>query len=78
MSGGCGLRDLWLHIWPQARTGFPEDIETQFRLETEVLDIVRRIRAQLVDASGHYGIQFQALLHAELRRAELTPTRDRP
>ncbi|MGV9310344.1 hypothetical protein ACWDLG_43855 [Nonomuraea sp. NPDC003727] len=38
----------------------------------EILDIVRRIRAQLIGKSGHHGIQFQALLHAELRRAELS------
>ncbi|MGV9386498.1 dsDNA nuclease domain-containing protein [Nonomuraea sp. NPDC003707] len=71
-DNALGLRDLWLHIWPQARTGFPEDIETQFRLEMEILDIVRRIRAQLIGKGGHYGIQFQDLLHAELRRAELS------
>ncbi|MGW0197126.1 hypothetical protein [Nonomuraea sp. NPDC003201] len=23
-DNALGLRDLWLHIWPQARTGFPE------------------------------------------------------
>jgi hypothetical protein len=71
---GLSLRDLWLHIWPQIRTGFPEDVETLFRLELEILDVVRRTRAQLTGSPGHYGIQFQALLHDELRRAELTHT----
>ncbi|MFF5084990.1 dsDNA nuclease domain-containing protein [Actinoplanes sp. NPDC000266] len=71
-DNALGMRDLWLHTWPQARTGFPEDIETQYRLEMEILDIVRQIRAQLIGKSGHYGIQFQALLHSELRRAELS------
>ncbi|MEU4424800.1 hypothetical protein AB0F81_29620 [Actinoplanes sp. NPDC024001] len=70
-ANALGMRDLWLHIWPQARTGFPEDIETQYRLEMEILDIVRQIRAQLIGSNGHYGVQFQALLHSELRRAEL-------
>ncbi|MFI7075032.1 hypothetical protein, partial [Micromonospora sediminicola] len=66
------LRDLWMHAWPQARTGFPEDVETEFRLEMEILDIVRRIRQQLIDKSGHYGIHFQAMLHQELRQANLS------
>lgn len=66
------LRDLWLHTWPQARTGFPEDIETEFRLEMEILEIVRRVRHQLIFTSGHFGLQFQALLHEELRQAKLS------
>jgi hypothetical protein len=65
------LRDLWLHTWPQARTGFPEDVETEFRLELEILDIVRRVRLLLVGTGEPYGIQFQALLHQELRTASL-------
>ncbi|MDG4768029.1 dsDNA nuclease domain-containing protein [Solwaraspora sp. WMMD406] len=66
------LRDLWLHTWPQAKTGFPEDIETEFRLEMEILDVVRRVRHQLIDKAGPYGVQFQALLHQELREAKLS------
>lgn len=30
------------------------------------------VRAQLIGNDGHYGIQFQVVLHAELCRAELS------
>lgn len=66
------LRDLWLHVWPQARTGFPEDIETEYRLELEILDIVRNVRQMMIGKSDPYGVQFQALLHQHLRQARLS------
>lgn len=65
------LRDLWLHIWPQVKTEFPEDVETEFRLELEILEVVREVHQHLIDVPDPYGIRFQALLHHSLRKAEL-------
>jgi hypothetical protein len=65
------LRDLWLHFWPQVKTGFPEDVETEFRLELEILEVVREVHHQLIDTPDPYGVRFQALLHQSLRKADL-------
>lgn len=65
------LRDLWLHVWPQVKTGFPEDVEAEFRLELEILEVVREIHQQLIDTPDPYGVRFQLLLHQLLRKADL-------
>jgi hypothetical protein len=60
------LRDLWHDSWPRVATGFPLDIEVEFALEQEILDLVRTLRLELV-GQDRYGDRFMAALHERLR-----------
>lgn len=60
------LRDLWHDSWPRLTTGFPQDIEVEFALEQDILDLVRTLRLELA-GQDRYGIRFMAALHQRLR-----------
>ncbi|MFC5107472.1 dsDNA nuclease domain-containing protein [Kibdelosporangium philippinense] len=68
------LRDLWHDSWPRVTTGFPQDIEVEFALEQEILDLVRTLRLELA-GQDRYGVRFMAALHQRLR---LDTLRGRP
>ena len=61
-----GLRDLWHDSWPRVTTGFPQDIEVEFALEQEILDLVRTLRLELA-GQDRFGTRFMAALHERLR-----------
>jgi hypothetical protein len=68
------LRDLWHDSWQRVITGFPQDIEVEFALEQDILDLVRMLRLDLA-GQDRYGIRFIAALHQRLRLDNL---RSRP
>ena len=69
-----GLRDLWHDSWPRITTGFPQDLEVEYALEQEILNLVRVLRLKLAGQS-HFGTKLIAALHERLRVDAL---RDRP
>lgn len=68
------LRSLWHDSWPRMKTGFPQDIEVEFALEQDILDLVRTLRLELA-GQDRYGVRFMAALH---QRLQLDSLRSRP
>jgi hypothetical protein len=61
-----GLRDLWHDSWPRIATGFPQDLDVQYALEQEILNLVRILRLELA-GQDNFGTRLIAALHARLR-----------
>ncbi|ROP41873.1 uncharacterized protein DUF4297 [Saccharothrix texasensis] len=59
------LRDLWHDSWPRIATGFPQDLQVQYALEQDIMNLVRSLRLELAGAD-HFGTRLMAALHERL------------
>lgn len=72
-ENAANLRDLWIDTWPRISTGFPEDIQTLYILELEILDIVREVRVELSESPTEpFGPRFQVALHKAVKKSRLS------
>ncbi|MEV4691097.1 hypothetical protein AB0K27_08230 [Micromonospora echinospora] len=72
-ENAANLRDLWIDTWPRVSTGFPEDIQTLYTLELEILDIVREVRVELSESPTEpFGPRFQVALHRAIKKSRLS------
>lgn len=60
------LRDLWHDSWPRVATGFPQDLEVEYALEQEILNLVRALRLELTGVDK-FGTRLMVKLHEHLR-----------